>query len=225
VQQVKQADRPGRPIYSISAVSRMLGVPAATLRTWEERYKLVVPERNASGHRLYSRDQVEQLEFVKTRMAGGVSAADAHRLLAELGEESFLGSLPHGPHTRLLILVAERDPFSAEYEEYFLRTEGFVVDVTLSEGAARDSFRERSPSLVIVDLMISGGTGLDLVRFFKKRAEVPVIAMSVLTWQDQALEAGADVFLPKPVESLRLVSAVRDLLGSSAFLTRQGMVR
>jgi hypothetical protein len=69
VEQLKGPDRPGRPIYSISAVARMVGVPVSTLRTWEERYKLVVPERNASGHRLYSRDQVEQLEFVKTSMA------------------------------------------------------------------------------------------------------------------------------------------------------------
>ena len=38
-----------RPIYSISAVARMVGVPVATLRTWEDRYTLVVPERNASA--------------------------------------------------------------------------------------------------------------------------------------------------------------------------------
>ena len=46
-----------RAIYSISAVARMVGVPVATLRTWEERYALVVPDRNASGHRLFSRGQ------------------------------------------------------------------------------------------------------------------------------------------------------------------------
>lgn len=73
----------GRPIYSISAVARMVGLPGATLRTWEERYALVVPERNASGHRLFSRAQVEQLRFVKTQVAQGMSAADAHRLLAD----------------------------------------------------------------------------------------------------------------------------------------------
>ena len=61
----------------------MVGIPVATLRTWEDRYALVVPDRNASGHRLYSRDQVEQLRFIRTRMAQGLSAADAHRLLAE----------------------------------------------------------------------------------------------------------------------------------------------
>jgi DNA-binding transcriptional MerR regulator len=50
----------GRPVYSISAVARMLGVPVATIRTWEDRYEVVVPERSAGGHRLYRREQVEQ---------------------------------------------------------------------------------------------------------------------------------------------------------------------
>ena len=40
----------GRPIFSISAAARMLGLPMATIRTWEDRYGLVVPHRNASGH-------------------------------------------------------------------------------------------------------------------------------------------------------------------------------
>lgn len=73
----------GRALYSISAVGHMVGLPVATLRTWEDRYALVVPDRNASGHRLYSRDQVEQLRFIRTRMAQGLGVADAHRLLAE----------------------------------------------------------------------------------------------------------------------------------------------
>jgi len=73
----------GRAVYSISAVSRMIGVPVATIRTWEDRYGLVIPDRSASGHRLYRRDQVGQLRFVRTCMAEGASAADAHRLLAE----------------------------------------------------------------------------------------------------------------------------------------------
>lgn len=200
----------------------MLGLQVATLRTWEDRYGLVVPERNTSGHRLYSRDQVEQLKFVKTQMADGVSAADAHRLLADRNENlSQRASRPGGTHPRLLILLAERDPYSAEFQEYFLRTEGFEVDVTLSEGAARESFSGGSPSLVVIDLLISGGTGLDLCRFFKERDGVPVIAVSVLESRDQAIEAGADAFLPKPIEPLDLVSTVRDLLGSSAFLAGQ----
>lgn len=218
MQQVKRASRPGRPVYSISAVARMVAVPVATLRTWEDRYQLVVPERNASGRRLYSRDQVEQLKFVKSRITEGVSAADAHRLLAERAEAPVLTSSPQAPNTRLLILLAERDPYSADFEEYFLRTEGFLVEVTLSAAAARQSYSEKAPSVAVVDLLISGGTGLDLCRFFKQAGEAAVIAVSVLESRDQALEAGADAFLPKPIDQLQLVSTVRDLLGSSAFL-------
>ncbi len=210
----------GRPVYSISAVARMVGVPVATLRTWEERYALVVPDRNAGGHRLFSRGQVEQLEFVKMRMAEGMSAADAHRLLAEQVGTGLVAADGHRP--RLLILLAEHDPYAAELQEYFLKTEGFDVEVALGGEAARRSFTDNSPSLVVVELLISGGSGFDLCRFFKQNHDVPVVAVSVLECQDRAIEAGADAFLRKPLEPLQFVSTVRDLLGSSAFLLSPG---
>ena len=213
-----------RPIYSISAVARMLGVPVATLRTWEERYGQVLPARNSSGHRLFSRQQVEQLGFVQTQMSGGASAADAHRLLAERIETSTpLASPPPQPPSRMLILLAESDPYAAEFEEYFLKTEGFDVEVTLGEDAARDAFAAASPAVVIVEVLLSGGTGLHLCRYFRERAEVAVIAVSAMQAQDAAIEAGADAFLLKPLDPLQLVSTVRDLLGSSAFLARSGV--
>lgn len=207
-----------QPIYSISAVARMVSVPGATLRTWEERYALVVPDRNASGHRLFSRDQVEQLRFVKMRMAEGMSAADAHRLLAERMDTGLPVVAAGGHPPRLLILLAERDPYAAELQEYFLKTEGFEVEVALGDEAVRQSFLDNAPSLVVVELLISGGVGFSLCRFFKQNRDVPVIAVSVLECQDQAIEAGADAFLLKPLEPLQFVSTVRDLLGSSAFL-------
>jgi len=211
-----------RPIYSISAVARMVGVPVATLRTWEERYALVVPDRNASGHRLFSRGQVEQLQFVKMRTAEGMSAADAHRLLAEQMGTGLPVVAPDGHSPRLLILLAEHDPYAAELQEYFLTTEGFEVEVALGDEAARRSFLDSSPSLVVVELLISGGSGFSLCRFFKQHHDVPVVAVSVLECQDRAIEAGADAFLRKPLEPLQFVSTVRDLLGSSAFLVSDG---
>jgi DNA-binding transcriptional MerR regulator len=207
----------GRPVYSISAVARMLGIPTATLRTWEDRYAQVIPERNATGHRLFSRAQVEQLRFVKLSMADGLSAADAHRLLAEQVDGG-RPVLSEGHQPRLLILLAEHDPYAAELQEYFLKTEGFQVDVALGGQAARQSFVEKSPSLVVVEVLISGGVGLSLCKFFKADRDVPVVAVSALACRDQAIEAGADAFLLKPIEPLQFVSTVRDLLGSSAFL-------
>jgi DNA-binding transcriptional MerR regulator len=211
-----------RPVYSISAVARMLGMPTATLRTWEDRYALVLPERNVNGHRLFSRGQVEQLRFVKVCMAEGMSAADAHRLLAEQVDAGRPMVGPVGRPPRLLILLAEHDPYAAELQEYFLKTEGFQVDVALGGEAARHSYLQNAPSLVVVELLVSGGAGLGLCRFFKEHRDVPVIAVSALACRDEAIEAGADAFLLKPLEPLQFISTVRDLLGSSAFLVSDG---
>src|SRR5436190_19162960 len=102
--------REGRPVYSISAVARMLDVPVATLRTWEDRYGQVVPARKASGHRLFTRRQVEQLRFVRAQMSEGASVADAYRVLAERTESGApLVSSPQRPASRLLIQLAEPD--------------------------------------------------------------------------------------------------------------------
>jgi len=207
-----------RAVYSISAVSRMVGVPVATIRTWEDRYGLVVPARSTGGHRLYRRDQVGQLRFVRTQMAQGASAADAHRLLAEQAEAGLPGAEQAGARERLVILLADRDRYAAEFEEFFLRTEGFEVEVALSAEAARESFSQKSPSLAVVELLISGGEGLDLCRFFKEQGNVLIVAVSVMESRDLAVGAGADAFLLKPLEPLQLVSAVRDLLGSSALV-------
>jgi DNA-binding transcriptional MerR regulator len=233
-----------RPIFSISAVARMLGIPVATIRTWEDRYGLIVPDRNASGHRLYSRDQIEQLRFVHARLAEDLSAADAHRLLAEWLEpapstapappgwpepDSPAGPAPPGPRwpaplaspeqpgppalpAPVTVLLAERDPFAAEVQEHFLSTEGFEVEVALSAEAARAALAPRRPAVAVMELLISGGTGLDLCRFFRQQG-VPVIVSSVLQARDQALDAGADAFLGKPLDPVLLASAIRDLLG------------
>jgi DNA-binding transcriptional MerR regulator len=74
-------DDQDQPMYSIGAVSRMLDIPASTLRAWEERYAVVTPVRSVGSQRLYSRAQVAKLKFIRARMEAGLSAADAHRLL------------------------------------------------------------------------------------------------------------------------------------------------
>jgi len=210
-----------RPIYSIGAVGQMLGIAPATLRTWEERYGLPVPKRSPGGHRLYSRDQVDQLRFVKVQLAQGMAPADAHRLLAERLAAGWLSfDEPEAGKTRLLVLLAERDPYAAELSEYFLRTEGYEVASALDATDATQKLEELTPSMTVIDLLISGGNGLELCRQLKQRSDAPILAISTLDTSDAALEAGADAFLQKPLDPLQLVSAVKDLLGASAFLRR-----
>jgi CheY-like chemotaxis protein len=204
-------------VYSIGAVARMLGVEPATLRAWEERYRVVLPARSQGSHRLYSRDQVEQLRFVLRSMDDGSSPADAHRLLAEqLGLPTDVSVA--GRDVVMLILLAERDRFAAELCEFFLRTEGYEVCLASNPTEAERSFVEHRPNLSVVELVMPGG--LELCRRLAQDDAAPVLAVSALALQDEAMTAGASAFLQKPFEQLQFVSTVRDLLGSSA-LTRR----
>jgi DNA-binding transcriptional MerR regulator len=205
-----------RPVYSIGAVARMLGVEPATLRAWEERYGVVAPARSRGSHRLYSRDQVEHLRFVVRSMEGGSSAADAHRLLAAQLEVPTDVAVA-GRDVVVLVLLAERDRFAAELCEYFLRTEGYDVSLAATPSEAERNFIERRPNLSVVELVMPGG--LELCRRLAEDETAPVLAVSVLALHDAAVAAGASAFLQKPFEQLQFVSTVRDLLGSSA-LTR-----
>jgi CheY-like chemotaxis protein len=202
----------------------MLELPVATIRNWEERYASIVPERSPGGHRLYSRDHVDQLRFVAAEVSRGLSAADAHRLLAERHEAGLplIQDVP-GAGTRLLVLLAERDPVAAELQQFFLLTEGYDVHLALAVGEAEEQWRESRPQLAIVELMISGGQGVELCRRLKQQHETGVVlAISVLAAGDEALAAGADAFLQKPLDPLELVSTVKDLLGASALVAHRG---
>ncbi len=206
-----------RGIYSIGAVSRMLGVSQPALRSWEDRYGLVVAERSEGGRRVYTRDQLEQLRFIKERIDDGFSAADAHRLLAERNA-SGLPSVPRpasAPLTGLLVLLAASDPYGAELNAVFLRTEGYEVEIALTAEDAEEKFVSRDPALSIVELMISGGVGRELCERLKSRRDTPLLCISSLDLRQQALAAGADAFLKKPLEPPQLVSAVKHLLSQS----------
>ncbi len=193
----------------------MLGVSQPAIRSWEDRYGLIVAERSQGGRRLYTRDQLEQLQFVKARLDEGLSAADAHRLLAErrAGTQPIMErTMPTAP-ARRLVLVAESDRHGAELGDFFLRAEGYEVEIALSEQEAEEKFVSRDPALSIVELMISGGVGRELCKRLKMRRPTPLLCISSLDLREQALAAGADAFLKKPLEPRELVSTVRDLLG------------
>lgn len=207
-------------VYSIGAVAHMLDIPTSTLRGWEERYGVVTPVRSDGAQRLYSRNQVDQLRFIKAQLDSGNSAAGAHRILAQRMSGGSVNLEPVSPvgDRRILILIAERDEYAANLQEYFLRTEGYDVCVATDAPQARLLFVERSPDLVIIDLLISAGAGFGLCTEFSAKSQGTVLAVSSMNAPDEAMRAGAAAFLVKPLEPLTLVSTVRDLLGTSALV-------
>lgn len=54
----------GEKLYTIGTVSKLTGIGAVTLRAWERRYELIHPVRKESGHRLYTRKHIDQINRI-----------------------------------------------------------------------------------------------------------------------------------------------------------------
>lgn len=65
----------------IREVARLTGVNAVTLRAWERRYGLIVPQRTPKGHRLFSSDHVQRIQTILTWLNRGVAVSQVKQLL------------------------------------------------------------------------------------------------------------------------------------------------
>jgi CheY-like chemotaxis protein len=200
----------------------MTGLSVPTIRNWEERYAAIVPERGTSGQRLYSRDQIEELGFVARQVEEGLSPADAHRLITERRGAASTADGPRSPDggRQLAILLAEWDPYAADFAEFFLRTEGYDVLLAFDVDRVRDVVAVEAPDLVVLEWLINGGVGRQLCRELRARSDRPILVVSSLAGRDAAIDAGADAFLQKPLDPLLFISTIKDLLGESAFVRK-----
>ena len=73
---------PPRPVFTVSGAARQLGIPAATLRTWERRHGIGPSGRSTGGHRRYTSDDLIRLRAMRTLVATGVPPAQAAGLAA-----------------------------------------------------------------------------------------------------------------------------------------------
>lgn len=65
------------PIYNLKAVLKETGISADTLRAWERRYGLPLPQRTAGGHRLYSEYDIQTIKWLMSRQGEGLSISRA----------------------------------------------------------------------------------------------------------------------------------------------------
>lgn len=69
------------PIFTIGTVAKQVGVSPPVLRVWESRYGTVLPYRDEHGRRLYSRRQIDELQWISDVISKGLTASEAHRML------------------------------------------------------------------------------------------------------------------------------------------------
>ena len=65
------------PAFNLKAVLQETNIAADTLRAWERRYGLPMPERTEGGHRLYSQYDIETIKWLLARQTEGLSISRA----------------------------------------------------------------------------------------------------------------------------------------------------
>lgn len=115
-----------------------------------------------------------------------------------------------------LILLVDDEPDLLTTCERLLRRSGYEVVSAGSVHAAKATLQVRTPGLVVSDLKLPDGTGLDVVR--AARALLPPAAAIVMTGQPSsqgrrdALDAGAAAYLSKPFSAASFTGLVEQVL-------------
>lgn len=119
--------------------------------------------------------------------------------------------------TQARILVVEDEPNIVESLRFILGRAGFAVDVAADGSEALRRIHDQDFDAVILDIMLPGLNGLDVlkaVRAERRLADLPII---VLTAKGQANDRksaeaiGASAFITKPFSNLEVVERVREL--------------
>ncbi len=145
------------------------------------------------------------------------SRAPRHRFVADPADASGRAVAERRGTRPLEVMVVEDDPVSALLARAVLERLGHEVDERRSLASARERIGD-PPDIVLVDLRLGDGDGLDLVRGFamadagNRPALIATSGAGDAATRTAALAAGADLFLEKPISAERLCRAFEEAL-------------
>ena len=116
------------------------------------------------------------------------------------------------------VLVIEDENHIRTFVGTILETNGFSVLSADTCTMARTMFLSHNPDLVLLDLGLPDGDGVDLVRFIRSGSATPIIVLSARTGEEdkiEALDLGANDYVTKPFGTGELLARVRVALRDS----------
>ena len=117
------------------------------------------------------------------------------------------------------ILVVEDETSIASFVSAYLKNAGFAVRTASSANAAVAELAGETPSLIVLDLNLPDGDGVELCHGIRRSSDVPIL---MLTACDEdvdkiiGLEVGADDYMTKPFNPRELVARVKSVLRRAA---------
>lgn len=125
--------------------------------------------------------------------------------------------------TAAMLLIVDDEPLVRKLLKMLLEDQGYRTLTASSGEEALAIVEQQPPDLILLDIMMPGMDGYEVARKLKSdksMANIPIIMLSALGEHSArilGLEAGAEDFLNKPVESAELWLRVRNLLRLKAF--------
>jgi len=168
---------------------------------------------------------VLELPFDKRRLFNvlhSVSAGDErHEGVVRLQDYAKRGGAAAA--AKLRVLVADDNPTNREVVGKILERSGHAVTLVNDGESALDAIERDAHDIVILDRNMPGMGGMEALQALRLmtrgRERLPVIMLSADVTPEakrEALEAGADTFLPKPIEALRLLEQIQILTADKA---------
>ncbi len=136
-----------------------------------------------------------------------------HAPLTHSTDASAVGRVSRGRQRR--VLIVEDDARLAHLLERFLQFQGFDPLVLMNGLQVEPEVRRLEPSLVVLDIMLPGRTGLEVCRDIRQFSAVPIIILTARTSEADrlaGLDGGADDYVCKPFSPHELVARINALL-------------
>jgi len=113
------------------------------------------------------------------------------------------------------ILVVDDEPSIVNTVRAYLEKESYTVHTALDGLSALDAVRKFQPDLIVLDIMLPGMDGIELLRTLRRESDVYVLMLTAKTEETDmivGLTMGADDYMAKPFSPRELVARVKTIL-------------
>lgn len=122
------------------------------------------------------------------------------------------------PDGRIVVLIVEDEPSYVDALSIGLVGEGFVVAAASTIADARAQFAAVKPDILLLDVMLPDGSGIDFCRELRATSAVPIIMVTARSEEVDVilgLEFGASDYVTKPYRLRELIARIRAVLRRS----------